>query len=170
MKDRKECAYGLIYKSSLSFVEVISKNWMEYKEFAQVLEVPGAMVDCVTRPPHPPAYWYYMVVAKKYVEAIGGVDEEFACGICAEDDDISNRMRMSGVKPVFEHKIIGIHQNHSLRDASDPKHNFRDSLEGIALRKRNIFLMNKNLIENKFVANTDHVWGDEKVIVNFERF
>ena len=168
MKDRKLCAYGLVYKSNKAFVKTISENWPQ--DFNSMLNIEGAKNNCLTKFPHPPAYWYYMAVAKKYVEAIGGVDEDFACGICAEDDDFSNRMRMSGVTPVFEHKIMGIHQDHSIGDADDPKHNFRYSHEGVALRQKNIFLMQQNLSNKKVIANTDHVWGDNKVIIFKEFF
>lgn len=165
LKGRKECAYGLVYKSDRLFMENIIVNWNKDKDFNYWLCSPGAKSDCRTCPPHPPAYWYYMAVSKKYIEAIGGVDEDFATGICAEDDDFSNRMRLSGVTPVFEHRIIGIHQDHSVEDLLDPRHNLREKEEGILLRKYNVELMRKNLSMKKIIANTDHIWGDEKVIV-----
>jgi len=172
LKGRKECAYGLVYRSSKEFTKNLSSDWNKYKNksFDLLLSVPGARVDCRTCPPHPPAYWYYMAVAKKYVEAIGGVDEDFATGICAEDDDFSNRMKLSGVTPVFEHRIIGIHQDHSVEDSIDPKHSLRETEEGLKLRKHNVDLMRKNFAAKKIVANEDHIWGDEKVIVSKEYF
>lgn len=167
LKGRKECAYGLVYRSNIKFIDKIESEWDTYltRSFENILNIPGAKADCRTCPPHPPAYWYYMAVSKKYVEDIGGVDEDFATGICAEDDDFSNRMRLSGVTPVFENRIIGIHQDHSLEDMKDPKHNIRGKEEGLALRKFNVDLMRKNLSNKKIIANSDHIWGDEKVIV-----
>lgn len=170
MSTRKECAYGLCYKSNSKFVSELDKNWGKYKDYniQGLLKISGAAVGCLTRPPHPPAYWYIMAVAKKYVEKIGGVDEAFATGYCAEDDDFANRMRMSGVTPVFEHKIIGIHQDHSVQDANDKVHSVRNEPEGRKLRNKNINLMRENLRKGKMVANQDHVWGDEKVIIHHE--
>jgi glycosyltransferase involved in cell wall biosynthesis len=166
MINRQQCAYGLCYKSNSIFVSELDKNWDELKDrhISGLIRMDGAAVSCLTRPPHPPAYWYIMAVAKRYVEKIGGVDETFATGYCAEDDDFANRMRMSGVTPVFEHRIIGIHQDHSAQDAKDKTHSTRATLEGQKLRQRNINLMKKNLRQGKIVANTNHRWGDQKVI------
>jgi len=166
MIDRRECAYGLCYKSNTEFVGELDKNWDKYKDLhmSGLLRMKGAAVSCLTRPPHPPAYWYIMAVAKKHIERIGGVDEAFGTGYCAEDDDFANRMRMSGIIPVFEHKIIGIHQDHSAQDAKDKVHSVRNEERGRRLRQKNIALMRKNLREGKMIANQDHVWGDEKVI------
>lgn len=172
MASRKECGYGLCYKSNAIFVKYLDENWgkLAYTtgSFAKLLQCRGAAVDCLTRPPHPPAYWYIMAVAKKYVEAIGGVDEEFAAGFCAEDDDFSNRVRLSGVQPVFEHKIVGIHQDHTTQDLTTDGHDLRRTPEGNRLRQRNISLMRRNLQQNKIVANADHRWGDEKVVIEHD--
>lgn len=165
---RKECAYGLVYRSNRIFVDHISKNWNKDQSFDKLLKIPGAIADCRTRLPHPPAYWYYMAVAKKYVEKIGGVDEEFAAGFCAEDDDFANRMKMANVMPVFEHKIIGIHQDHSVEDAADKAHSIRNTPDGMRMRQRNITLMKRNLHSGKIVANTNHRWGDESVVISKE--
>lgn len=166
MFDRRQCAYGLVHLSSPSFVDLVSKNWdfIKDKPFEDLLCIKGASIDCLTKPPHPPAYWFLTVVAKRHVEAIGGVDERFAQGICGEDDDFANRMRGYGVTPVFEHRMIGIHQDHSVPDSKDKKHSIRQNHEGIMLRKRNIALMRKNLKAGLIVANLTHRWGDEKVI------
>ena len=115
-----------------------------------------------------------MVVAKKHVETIHGVDERFAAGFCAEDDDFANRMNMSGVQPVFEHGMVGIHQDHAAEDAIDRTHSIRNTPEGIRLRQKNIALMKENLRNRKFVANPpidsdpDYVWGDPRVVVEHE--
>lgn len=167
---RKECAYGLVYRSSKSFTDYISKNWNKDHLFDNLLKIPGATADCRTRLPHPPAYWYYMAVAKKYVEKIGGVDEEFAAGFCAEDDDFANRMKMAGAMPVFEHKIVGIHQDHSVEDSINKAHSIRNTPEGMRMRQKNIALMKKNLHSGKMVANTDHRWGDESVVILHDKF
>jgi GT2 family glycosyltransferase len=158
----------LVFRSNGDFVKEIEKKWNKHYNFNELLSVNGARADCRTCPPHPPSYWYYMAVAKKHVEAIGGVDEDFATGICAEDDDFSNRMRLSGVTPVFEHNIIGIHQDHSFEDSLDIKHGIRTTDDGKQLRQKNVDLMRKNLSNRKIVANTDHIWGDEKVIISCE--
>jgi glycosyltransferase involved in cell wall biosynthesis len=170
MIKRKQCAYGTCYKSNSAFVAELERNWKAHKNRSMTgfLKMEGAAVDCLTRPPHPPAYWYIMAVAKKYIEAIGGVDESFATGYCGEDDDLANRMRMFGVQPIFEYGIVGIHQDHSVQDKALKSHTIRNEAQGKALRQKNIELMHKNLKEGKIVANTDHIWGDEKVIVSHE--
>ena len=172
MLHRKHCAYGLVFKSNLEFVNHIEQNWENLKNesFQKLLNIKGARSGCVTMPPHPPAYWYYMAVNKRSVEKIGGVDEEFAAGFCAEDDDFANRMKMLGTVPIFEHKIIGIHQDHSEVDKSSDAHKNRRSPEWRKLREKNIFLMRQNILQNKIVANQDHIWGDPKVIVSYEIF
>ena len=170
MINRKQCAYGTCYKSNSDFVVELDKNWVALrdKDIRCLLQIDGAAMTCYTRPPHPPAYWYIMAVAKKYIENIGGVDERFATGYCAEDDDFANRMKMSGVDPVFEYKMIGIHQDHSVQDKTLKSHTERNQEQGKILRKKNIALMQKNLKEGKMIANTDHIWGDEKVITLHE--
>ena len=172
MSYRNNCAYGLVFKSNLEFVNYIEQNWENLKneDFQKLLNIKGARAGCLTVPPHPPAYWYYMAVNKNSVEEIGGVDEEFAAGFCAEDDDFANRMKMLGTIPIFEHKIIGIHQDHSEVDKSSSAHENRRSPEWRKLRERNIFLMRQNILQNKIVANQDHIWGDLKVIVSHEIF
>jgi len=76
--NRQECGYGLIYKSNKIFVDFISKNWNE--SFDGLLDLPGAKADCLTRPPHPPAYYYFAAVKTSAVEKIGGLDERFGQG------------------------------------------------------------------------------------------
>ncbi|MHA2218614.1 MAG: hypothetical protein ACXACY_22025 [Candidatus Hodarchaeales archaeon] len=169
--DRKECGYGLVFRSNVGFVRNISNNWRNLNlPLNDILNINGATADCRTIPPHPPAYWYFMAVAKKYVENIGGVDEEFAAGFCAEDDDFANRMRMSGIIPVFEHKIVGIHQDHSEEDNIDMIHSIRNTPEGTKMRHRNIELMKQNLLNRRIVANNDHIWGDKKVVTLYKEF
>lgn len=162
--NRQECGFGLVYKSNKNFVDYISQNWN--KTFDGLLELPGAKADCLTRPPHPPAYYYFSVLKKSFVERIGGLDERFGQGFCGEDDDFANRLKMSGIIPVFEHKIIGIHQNHSFFNTN--RHNER--FNHIELKKRNLNLIKENLNNYIYIANRDHIWGDKKVITFHEVF
>lgn len=160
--NRQQCGYGLVYKSNSIFVDIITKNWNG--SFDGLLNLPGAKNNCLTRPPHPPAYYYFCVAKKEYVEKIGGIDENFGQGFCAEDDDFSNRMKMSGVIPVFEHKIIGIHQDHSRINTE--RHILRYTQK--ELRDRNLKLMRDNIRNYNYIANQDHIWGDPKVIIKHE--
>jgi len=161
---RLECGYGLVYKSNQYFVSLISQMWN--KTFDGLLELPGAKADCLTKPPHPPAYYYFAAVKKEFVEMIGGLDEHFGQGYCAEDDDFANRLKMSGVTPIFEHRIIGIHQDHSSVNTSQHQLRFKKQ----ELRQRNISLMKKNFQNYNYIANRDHLWGDPKVITHHEEF
>lgn len=160
------CEYGLVFRAGRKFAE-----WLdEHPERAdlsveKLLGAPGAQEDCRTRLPHPPAYWYWMAVQKKNVEAIGGCDEEFMMGICGDDDDFANRMRMSGVIPVFNHKMIGIHQDHSDTDKND-NHSVRFTSKWSVLRKINLALLRKRLQSGDPVANRDHVWGSADTVVS----
>jgi hypothetical protein len=167
MKNRKECAYGLIYKANQSASDYIAKGWSKLKNLSinHLLQIPGTQKGCVTKPPHPPAYWYYMTVLKQYVENIGGVDERFVGGLCAEDDDFANRMKMSGIIPIFEHSIIGIHQDHSRQDNNDGIHIDRKTGIGYGYKLHNFQIMQENLAKNIIVANTSHIWGDENLII-----
>jgi glycosyltransferase involved in cell wall biosynthesis len=169
-KDRQQCGYGLVYKSNALFVQDIAGRWAELKGLPvrDLLRIQGAAVECLTRPPHPPAYAYFVSVAKKYVEKIGGIDERFGQGFCGEDDDFANRMKMIMVEPVFEHKILGIHQDHSEIDKKSQKHSLRKTPEGVRLRKKNIELMSQTQLTGTAVANKDHLWGDPKVIIYHE--
>jgi hypothetical protein len=133
-----------------------------------LLQIPGAKASCLTMPPHPPAYWYFMCVAKKYVDMIGGVDERFLGGICAEDDDFANRMRMAGVTPVFEHHIVGIHQDHSREDNGDGVHIDRNEKAMLHLRIHNTTLMKDNLVKGDPVTNVGHDWGSSTLITLHE--
>lgn len=163
--NRRQCAYGLVFRASKEFNEHLTQtNWRD-QPFMDILKYPGAQAECRTRPPHPPAYWYCMAVARGYVMQIRGVDEKFLGGICAEDDDFANRMKFAGVTPVFEHKIIGIHQNHDSGDAADPTHNVRKTSKWDEMRKHNISIMHENIKRGDPVANRDHIWGNLDTIV-----
>lgn len=167
---RMECGYGLVYKSNINFIHHISSNWgiLRDKPLKELLKVPGAAANCLTRPPHPPRYHYFMAVKRDFVLSIGGYDERFGQGFCAEDDDFGNRMEMNGIKPVFEHKMLGIHQDHSETDRQSDNHVLRKTQDGIPLRQKNIKLMKENLSSNIVVANSYHIWGDKNTIVNHE--
>lgn len=165
--NRQECGYGLVYKSNISFVETIAKNWDVYKKipFKNLFQIPGAAAQCLTKFPHPPRYHYILTVKKSYVENIGGYDERFCQGFCAEDDDFGNRMEMNGIQPLFEHKMLGIHQDHSIIDAKSKKHSLRKSQDGQILRQKNIKLMKENLLKKQIVVNKNHIWGDTNIII-----
>lgn len=172
MRDRTECAYGLVFRANASATDYIAKGWDRLRRLPieHLLQIPGAKDNCVTMSPHPPAYWYFMSVAKKYVEQIGGVDERFLGGLCAEDDDFSNRMRMAGVEPVFEHRIVGIHQDHSREDHNDGVHiNRREGL-GYNLWVHNFSLMQDNLVKGDPVANQGYDWGSSDLTIIDETY
>jgi len=172
MVSRQQCAYGLVYRASAKATEFISKGWDRLKllPMSHLLQIPGAKDSCVTMPPHPPAYWYFMCVAKAHVERIGGVDEQFLGGICGEDDDFANRMRMVGVEPVFEHSIIGIHQDHSREDHEDGIHLDRKQGEGYLLWVHNFGLMKSNKEKGNPLANVGHEWGSNSLVTLCEDF
>jgi glycosyltransferase involved in cell wall biosynthesis len=165
MNNRQQCAYGLVYLSNSLFNEYMEKgNGWKKKSFSEILAFPGAKADCLTRPPHPPAYWYFMAVKKEYVFKIRGVDEKFLGGICGEDDDFANRMKQSGIKPVFDHRIVGIHQDHSIIDKKD-KHNVRFTTEWNILKSHNLKIMKENLRNRKTAVNLFHEWGNPNCII-----
>jgi glycosyltransferase involved in cell wall biosynthesis len=171
MRNRMECAYGLVFKANIVATDYIAKGWDRLKRLPieHVLQIPGAKSECLTRPPHPPAYWYFMAVARRHVEAIGGIDERFLGGLCAEDDDFANRMRAASVRPVFEHRIVGIHQDHSREDHGDGIHIDRRQGAGLSLKAHNQALMRDNLARKVVVANEGHEWGSESLITLRER-
>jgi len=168
LSKRSECAYGTVYLSDQKFVNIISENWHKIKDysFSDLLSIKGSNEGCLTIPPHPPAYWFLTVVKKEYIYNINGIDEKFAQGICGEDDDFANRMSFSGITPVFNYNIIGIHQDHLQIDKFTKKHSLRYEKEGIQLRQKNIYLMNENKRKKVIKVNLEHKWGDEKVIIN----
>lgn len=171
MRDRMECAYGLVFKANTTATDYIAKGWDRLRKLPMehLLQIPGAKSDCLTMPPHPPAYWYFMCVAKRHVEAIGGVDERFLGGLCAEDDDFANRMRMASVTPVFKHGIVGIHQDHSREDYGDGIHIDRRQGLGLSLKAHNQALMRDNLTRKVIVANVGHDWGSSNLVTLVEK-
>lgn len=172
MRDRPECAYGLVFRANISATEYIAKGWdrLKHLPMEHLLQIPGAKDHCVTAPPHPPAYWYFMAVARRHVERIGGVDERFLGGLCAEDDDFANRMRMAGIQPVFEHGIVGIHQDHSREDHRDGVHIDRRQGDGYHMWVHNYTLMQDNLSKGDPVTNTNHEWGSGSLVVLDESY
>jgi glycosyltransferase involved in cell wall biosynthesis len=172
MIKRKECAYGLVYRASVSATTYIDKQWgnIKNKEVKEMLKIPGARECCMSCPPHPPAYWYYMAVNKKYVNYIGGVDERFLGGLCGEDDDFANRMRFSGVTPVFDSRIIGLHQDHSREDKNDNIHINRTDGLGYGLWEHNYKLMKENIKKKDPIVNKNHDWGSLDLIVLYKHY
>jgi len=172
MAGRDECAYGMVFKASPRATQYIGQGWdiLKRRDFGHLLRVPGATQACLTRPPHPPAYWYFMAVAKRHVEKIGGVDERFLGGLCGEDDDFSNRMRMAGIAPVFEHGILGLHQDHSREDHGDGVHIDRRSEEGRKLKAHNLMLVEDNRKNRRFAANEGREWGSSSLITLLEDY
>jgi glycosyltransferase involved in cell wall biosynthesis len=172
MRDRMECAYGLVFKANTVATDYIAKGWDRLRKLPieHILQIPGAKADCLTIPPHPPAYWYFMCVAKQHIVNIGGVDERFLGGLCGEDDDFANRMRASGVTPVFEHRIVGIHQDHSREDHGDGIHVDRRHGSGLSLKAHNLVLMRDNLARKVVKVNEGHDWGSANLIVFDEAF
>jgi len=73
---------------------------------------------------------------------------------------------MSGITPIFEHKIVGIHQDHSSLNTEKHMERFRR----IELKARNLGLIKENLNNYAYIANSDHIWGDPKVITFHEVF
>lgn len=167
---KNECAYGLVFRAAKKFNKYLENSNWKNEKFSDILKYPGAKADCRTIPPHPPAYWYCMAVAKKHILNINGVDERFLGGICGEDDDFSNRMKLSGINPIFNNKIIGIHQNHDNYDSQISCHNIRNTEKWNKLRNYNIKLMNENLKNNNYIVNNNHIWGNPNVITYHEVF
>lgn len=172
LNSRKECAYGLVYKANEYATDYIEKGWSKLKKLPleHLLQIPGAKARCVTMPPHKPAYWYFMAVAKKYVYQIGGIDERFLGGLCGEDDDFANRMFFSNVTPVYEHRILGIHQDHTREDFGDNIHIDRRDGIGYCLWVHNFTLMQDNLEKKIFKANENYDWGSDSLITLHEFF
>lgn len=163
---RKECLYGLVFKADLASSKYIEEFWEDIKnsQLIEILQIPGAQAECLTRPPHPPAYAYFIAVKKQHAIDIGGFDEKFLNGLCGEDDDFANRMRMFGVIPTFEHKILGLHQNHSSIDKKDNIHLDRNIGIGKKLRDNNIKILQENLKNKTIVVNKDYDWGNKNLI------
>jgi glycosyltransferase involved in cell wall biosynthesis len=172
MVDRMECAYGRVYRASVKATEYMGKGWSKLKDrgMQQLLQIPGAKEECVTMPPHPPAYWYFMTVAREHVLRISGVDERFLGGLCGEDDDFSNRMKLAGVTPVFEPRILGIHQDHSREDRNDGIHIDRSQGAGYHFWVHNITLLKENLASKDPVTNKGHDWGSANLITLDETY
>lgn len=170
LKDRMECAYGLVFRANTTSTDYIARGWDRLKRLPidHVLQIPGAKDVCMTIPPHPPAYWYFMAVAKRHIDRIGGVDERFLGGLCAEDDDFANRMRMAGVRPVFDHRIVGLHQDHSREDSNDGVHIDRKQGLGYNLWVHNYTLMQDNLAKGDPAANAGHEWGSAALVTLHE--
>lgn len=170
VKNKNYCLYGLVFLSDTKFVEKINSVLdFENVSFYDLLKLPGAKHNCHSCPPHPPAYWYWMVANKKDVFKISGVDERFMQGISGEDDDFANRMKLSGTFTLFDHSMIGIHQNHlSANKIGD--HSVRFTPKWKELRETNLKFLRENIDNKTFVANSDHVWGDPGVIVSKEFF
>jgi len=172
MVERKECAYGRVYRASPIATDYIGRGWDKLKDrdIQQLLQIPGAKEQCVTMPPHPPAYWYFMAVAKKHVMTIGGVDERFLGGLCGEDDDFANRMKFLGVTPVFEPRILGIHQDHSREDHGDGVHIPRNEGAGYHFWVHNMKILKANLASQDPVTNQNYEWGSPSLITLDETY
>jgi len=157
-ENRKEAGYGLIYKSNREFVNIIKNNMSNFND---LLKTKGAKHTCLTKPPHPPAYYYFLVVKKAYITKIGGLDERFCQGYCGEDDDLANRLKMSGITPLFEHKIIGIHQDHSQENTTIHLDRYKNN----ELKQHNLRLIRENISNYSYIANQTHIWGDPNMII-----
>lgn len=161
MRDRKECGYGLVWRADSVGTDALARDWEKLKDkpLSELLDIPGVRGECPTRPPHKPEYWYLMAVAKKHIAEIGGIDERFSQGLCGEDTDFANRMGMIGVEPVFEHAMVGIHQNHAREDLDDGIHIDRRHGKGYNLWVHNWRLMKENREKKDPNPNRNRDWG-----------
>ena len=167
MANKGYCIYGDIFRSSLEFVDEISKWDCRYASFSDIVKLPGAKADdSVTKG----WWWYYIAVRKEHLIAIHGVDEQFMRGITGEDDNLALRMSHSGIPLRRAHDIVGIHQDHSRDDRKD-LHSFRfNRKEWRKLRAVNSRLLHKWLKNKDPVANRDIDWGSENAIIKKEIF
>jgi len=167
MANKGYCVYGDVFRSSEKFVNEVKKINIKYMDFDNILEIPGAKAD--------PSvtfgwWWYYIAVRKEHILAINGVDEKFMKGITGEDDDFALRMSFSGVPLIREHRIVGIHQDHTRNDKND-LHSFRyDKREWKRLRTINTNFLHEWIKYKNPVANEHIDWGSENAIIKVETF
>ncbi len=100
-----------------------------------------------------PTYFHFCsAITRNNMEKLNGFDERFATGIGYDDDEITARIRMLGLKTIITEDVSVIHQYHDsvyygLIDV--PK----------LCEQNHQLLLNTTMKENNFHANTKKLWS-----------
>jgi glycosyltransferase involved in cell wall biosynthesis len=165
-----KCVYGVVYKSNEKFVDSIRKNpqWVEYTHFRTIMDKHKNDLDGNVTGGF---WWYYAATRKEYIMTTRGVDERFMLGMTGEDDNFADRMRFLGLSIFHDHKILGIHQNHTREDRSDRTHKMRFNEEQwLDLRNNNVKLLWDCRKSGDPIVNKGINWGAEEAILEMKVF
>lgn len=158
-------AFGHVLFSHNQFVQMMDKNpKMEEYSFYELFRLPTAtngFPDINSKN----FYWFWLAVKRDVVLSIGGCDENFMRGICGDDDDFADRLKLFGAEPTHAFNIKGIHQDHKVKDSKDPKRIRRNSVWE-RYRKINTDYLAEKRRTKEVVANVGRNWGSEKLIIS----
>lgn len=159
--------YGLIYNSGEMLTTMLdrSPNLINV-DFNNIIKLPTATQTCITKNTF---YWFFCASKKEHIMKMNGCDEEYMRGICGDDDDFANRINVFAPR-IHDHRIIGIHQNHSLEDRKDP----------LRIRRNNTWekarLLNTKYLDewqskrnSDPIANKNRDWGSDNLIISKTR-
>lgn len=159
-------AFGIVYHSNLHFVH----NLFQHEDvknitFKQMFDMPGAKHNCISTKGF---WWFLLAVKKSNIMAIGGVDEEYLRGVCAEDDDFAARLNENKTKNIIDNTLVGIHMEHESEDDKYDKRRHRQTPEWQAARAINTARWEAWQKHKTIVANKGRDWGSYKVITEIK--
>lgn len=67
----------------------------------------------------PEAYHFCSAIERTDLLDLGGFDERYANGVGVDDDELLYRIKLKGMKIIFEDDVIALHQNHYMIDYSN---------------------------------------------------
>lgn len=157
--------YGLIARAGRIATGYLAKGWnvLRHRPIRHLAQIPTVQLH---RAPLPNR-WSCTVVLKEDAERIGGVDERFLGGDGVDDADFIGRLHMVGVEPLYDPRIVCLHQDHSVEDSRNPLRQI-DPDERQKLRDHNFALLKDALDKRDPVANQSMLWGTLGIPVSLE--
>ena len=104
-------------------------------------------------------YWFGCVFSRTEFMDAGGMDEEFLRGFAGEDDEWAERMVRRGSKWRWSDDLVILHQFHGHQN---------QSLIHTPAHVANIERLAESRARATMVANKDHEWGSDSVVVGRE--
>ena len=110
---RPTCVLGKALKASRNASQLLGPGkWFPQKETDLAAKMARQDAPVFVSSQKPMRAPFFMAFRKQDHERLNGFDEEYARGFAAEDTDYLNRMKLAGFGPVWDDRLVVLHQWH----------------------------------------------------------